>query len=484
MRPVWLFTAGLAFVLLCVQFALRTQPNSNEAWFADAARNLWLHGSLGTTILASKGTWLQGIDRHTYWSMPFHLILQSLWYSLFGFGLFQLRTLSIAAGLGTILAWYLVAGRLMKSWSFALVFVLLLAIDLRLITYSSNGRMDSLCAFCGTAGLASYLMLRGRSQPIAVLIAHSAVALSGLTHPCGIIYAFDLLLLQWWFGGFRRIRETWLWSLFPYLVFGTAFGLWALQDWPSFSRQFGGNVSGLAGEYKGAGRFSSLSQSWFGLEAELQSRYLKSAKGWAAQWTLCLYGAGLVWLVTRSGLRSNRRVRLMFVMGVAHFIFFWLFEGLKLSNYLLHLLPLLICLAMVAGRDIFEAKRIWIAIALACLLILDALAMRQNLTDSVGNKNYEPIIPILQQRRGMVVTAPSEFAFEIGFDGKLQDDHRLGFYTGRSPDLFITNSWQRQWLEQAKKSEPQLASWIQQKLDNRYREIYRNEAFVVWRKIP
>src|ERR1017187_4911123 len=39
----------------------------NEAWFASPAFTLIHKGYLGTTILASKGTWLEGIDRHTYW---------------------------------------------------------------------------------------------------------------------------------------------------------------------------------------------------------------------------------------------------------------------------------------------------------------------------------------------------------------------------------------------------------------------------------
>ena len=481
-RPVWLFAAGLAFVLICVQFAIRTQPNSNEAWFADAARNLWLHGYLGTTILASKGTWLEGIDRHTYWAMPLNLILQPLWYGLFGFSLFHMRTLSIAAGSGMILGWYLVAGRMMKSWTFALILAVLLALDVRVASFSSNGRMDSLCACFGAAGLAAYLMLRGRSHRLAVVLAHSAVALSGLTHPCGIVYLFDLVLLQWWFGGLRGIRKTLLWIFLPYLAFGTAFGIWALQDWTSFVGQFGGNVSGLSGEYKGAGRFGALGQSWMGIEAEFHGRYFQGAKGQAAQLTMLLYWAGLVWLVMRSGLRTQRRVRLLFAAGMMHFGFFWLFEGLKLTNYLLHLLPLLVCLAMVAWRDVLESKRLWIAAGVAVLLVLDGFALQENLTGGDREKNYEPVLRILQQTHGMVVTAPAEFAFEIGFDGQIQDDHRLGYYTGRRPEIFITNAWQRKWLEQAEKLEPNVAKWIRERLDNDYREIYRNELFVVWRR--
>ena len=72
---------------------------SNEAWFASPALTFLHEGYLGTTILESKGTWMEGIDRHTYWIPPLHLLLQAAWYHVFGFGLISMRSLSMAAGL-------------------------------------------------------------------------------------------------------------------------------------------------------------------------------------------------------------------------------------------------------------------------------------------------------------------------------------------------------------------------------------------------
>jgi len=482
-RLVWLVAAALAFVYIGSRFAVEVAPNSNEAWFADAARNLWLKGYLGTSVLASKGTWLEGVDRHTYWAMPAHLLAQAGWYSAFGFSLTSLRFLSIAAGLAMIVGWYLVAGKLLKSWHLAGAVLLILAADVRIASYSANGRMDSFCACWGILGLAGYLLLRRRWHGWAVLIGHTGVAVSGLTHPCGIIYAFDLLLLQWYFGGFRRMVGMWAWGSAPYVVFGAAFSVWVMQDWPSFVRQFGGNISGLAGEFGGTGRFSVLSQGWLGLEAEFQHRYMQSARGWAAQFSLWFYFAGVVWLAMRSGLRKQRRIRLLFAMGSLHFAFFWLFEGLKLTNYLLHLVPLLILLTVIALRDVLEGHRFRMAIGVGGLVLLNVLAVLENSGGELREKNYEPVVRLLEKQRGRVVTAPAEFAFAAGFDGQIEDDHRLGYYTGRKPDIFIANSWQRKWLDQADKLEPTVSKWIRHKLDDEYREIYRNETFVVWKKV-
>ena len=73
-------------------------PSSSEAWFASPALNLADRGFLGTTILEERGTWLEDIDKRTYWVPPGHLLVQAAWYKLFGFSLFGLRSLSVLWG--------------------------------------------------------------------------------------------------------------------------------------------------------------------------------------------------------------------------------------------------------------------------------------------------------------------------------------------------------------------------------------------------
>src|SRR5262249_23465669 len=93
------------YVALAACTALFEFKWSVEAWFASPALTLLDKGYLGTTILESKGTWLEGVDRHTYWISPLYPLLQALWYKLFGFSLWALRSLSIVAGAAVLLAW-------------------------------------------------------------------------------------------------------------------------------------------------------------------------------------------------------------------------------------------------------------------------------------------------------------------------------------------------------------------------------------------
>src|SRR5215831_3820524 len=112
----------------------------NEAWFASPAFTLIHKGYLGTAILESKGTWMEGIDRHTYWIPPVHPLLQTLWYRLAGFGLLQTRSLSILAGCAALLAWYRILGMLSGSRAVALTAIAIIATDPRFLTFASLGR--------------------------------------------------------------------------------------------------------------------------------------------------------------------------------------------------------------------------------------------------------------------------------------------------------------------------------------------------------
>jgi len=55
----------------------------NEGWFADPAIHLATQGFFGTTILDSSGTWLEGLDRHTYWILPLHPLALAAVYRVF-----------------------------------------------------------------------------------------------------------------------------------------------------------------------------------------------------------------------------------------------------------------------------------------------------------------------------------------------------------------------------------------------------------------
>ena len=176
------------YVILAAWRAQTTYPWANEAWFASPALNLAQKGFMGTTILESKGTWMEGMDRHTYWILPLHILAQTAWYKLFGFSLLTMRWLSICWGAVILLAWYALMLQLSRDHRVALLTVGLIAVDDHFISVAALGRMDAMCAGLGWAGCAAFICLRERWFHWAIFAGNALVAASCFTHPCGALY--------------------------------------------------------------------------------------------------------------------------------------------------------------------------------------------------------------------------------------------------------------------------------------------------------
>jgi len=104
-------------------------PVCDEAWYANPAFNLTAGRSMGTTVLESAGTTLQGLERHTYWIMPLHIVGQALVYEVFGPGLMQTRLLSAFWGLVILGSWFVILRAVYPERLVALLAIFLMAIE-------------------------------------------------------------------------------------------------------------------------------------------------------------------------------------------------------------------------------------------------------------------------------------------------------------------------------------------------------------------
>ena len=221
--------------------------HGNEALFADPAYRLIQRGCLCTTVIESTGFWLAGVDRHTYWILPFHPLVQSVWYRIFGFSLWTMRTLSIAAGALALGAWFVIVRRLAGVRA-ALLAALLIGVDYRFVQASASGRMDMLCAALGTLAACVYVVMRERNLKAAVLAAHTLVAAACFTHPCGLLAFAGLLAIMWWLDRAELKIGILALASVPYLLAGMLYGIYILEAPHEFLSQFRGNISGFAGE--------------------------------------------------------------------------------------------------------------------------------------------------------------------------------------------------------------------------------------------
>ena len=475
----------------------RLAPTSNEAWFASPALNLATRGFLGTTILEPAGTWLAGIDRHTYWAMPGHLLAQAACYRLFGFSLFTLRLLSVFWGMVTLGALYAMLWKLSGSRTVALLAGALLAIDARFLMFSTMGRMDIMCAGLGFSALVAYLYLRERSLTGATLAAHSLAAASCLTHPCGVLYAGGLLLATWYYDRRRAGWREMAAAAAPYLLGFSAWGFYILQDPTSFFRQFGGNVSGIAAEYLGANRWSGLTSPLAAFKREYFLRY-GSMFGWYERGfsvehlrlvVLGVYTVGVLGALLTRAIRTHRGFRWLLLLAGGDFCALALLDGLKSVNYLVHTLPLCAALVAVFAVHILHARR---RMQRAAVLLVLAGCSAIQIGGALHSFRYQPerwdyaaTVDFVERRAGnsSQIIGGAEMAFGLGFGPHLVDDLRLGYFSGKRADYIVTNSIYRDFFERTARTDPGLHAYLVKLLETRYRLVFRNSAYSIYERL-
>ncbi len=355
---------GIWMTVAAAVAATRT-PWSNEAWAANPAVTLVDHGYLGTTILESKETWLRGVDQHMYWMMPLHSLVQAAWYRVVGFGLIRQRLLSIGFGALALASWFLIIRSLTGQPFIALLAAGVIGFERNFLAAAGNGRMDMMAASLGTSAIASYLLFRGFRPRLAILASHTLAAASIWTHPCGLLFAALLILLTLHLDRHRLRPGDVALALAPYIL---AAGLWSLyiaQAPSDFISQFGGNVSGFAGEYTHQQRFAGLRAPLEALHREWSLRYfpgfgfgsLHSKGGWLqASWLFALLLAVLA-ATFHSALRQQRPIRMLLAAAGVVLLLMTIFEGMKFQNYLVYPVPFLAAILATTAGLLLQTQR-------------------------------------------------------------------------------------------------------------------------------
>jgi len=453
------------------------------------------HGYLGTTILESKGTWMDGIEQHTYWMPPVHLLLQALWYKLFGFGLLTLRSISLLAGTLALLAWYSVFGTLAGNRGIALIATGVLAIDSHFQMYGALGRPDMLCAALGSSGIAAFLHYREKSLRKALLLGHGFAAASCLTHPCGALYAVALMILMIYFEREQVGWRTIGWVAPAYLIALAAWGVYIAQAPAQFAHQFFGNISGIATEFTSASRGSLMTHPLRALRAEYGLRYAGNFGRYEtglARLPLIALGvytlAVFLCLVIRP-LRNNRGCRALLLIGAFDYLFMAFFDGLKGSAYLVHTLPL--CAAFLAFSLWFAATKArmrsarWVVFPMVVLFVgVELTTSARDIMDTPERWDYEAAVDFLHQHNVPAnIVAGAEFAFAYGFDSGIIDDPRLGYYTGRRPEYIAANPIQRGWIQRSEELYPAIHAYQVRLLADEYRVVFHNSRYTIYQRI-
>jgi 4-amino-4-deoxy-L-arabinose transferase-like glycosyltransferase len=479
------------FFALAIASSLTHRPQIDEGMFASPALNLATVGHFGTTVLETEKSPLTRIEQRTYWVMPLYLLNVSASFKTLGFSLFSMRFVNVLWGFGLLLAWYFIVLKLTDNKKVALLCLILLSCDYTVLDTSASGRMDMMSASLGFIGIASFLLLRERKLLLAVLLSQCFVAASGLTHPNGIMAFFGLLFLTFYFD-FRRLSFKHIAvALVPYIIGGTAFGLWVLQDTAAFKDQFIDNAL-MSGRMKGVGsplsgfirEFTEKYPHAFGLQRNSSGHsgpiYLKSL-------ILLGYIVGLLGVIFTKSLRQNKNYRALLITTAVYFVVMSLIDGQKQTPYLIHIVPFYSALLAIFINWLWERRIVPVPVLLAGICFFLALqtgGMALRIKQNTYGNFYQPTVNYLKQNAAEkdVIMASSDFGFGLTFPDNLVDDGRFGYYTGKRPRFIVYDSAVEISWQESKEFFPAFYEYFPRLLQDEYKLVYENAAYKIYER--
>jgi Dolichyl-phosphate-mannose-protein mannosyltransferase len=478
----------LVFVAIAVLCAHTNLPWSDEAWFASPAYNLITKGNFGTSVLDPTASFrtnnLSGIREHTYWIVPLFPLAEAAWFRAVGFGLMQVRYLSILWGLVALWAWYRMLKILSGDERVALLALGLMTVDFTFAYTASVGRMDMMAAALGGAGLTAFLVLRERNFTRAVLVSQSLIVAAGLTHPMAFGYCCGLFALTL-YSDWRRIRIPHvLVAAAPYVAGAIGWGIYIMQAPHDFMLQFGGNA---------AERGLPITDPMAVFHSQVMVRFLymfgmaPDTRGFSHIKILILvaYVAGVLGVVMNRELRWRTGIRsLLLVSGVTLLVMISLDREAQ-HHYLVHFVVWMISLTSVAGVWWWDRRSVprWALVAGLLVIVMVQMATTgRRVSQRAYSTTYLATTDYLKehaQGRGLVMGS-AELAFELG-DMGLVDDQRLGFRSGKRPNfIVIDGNRYAEWIPQYEQREPETYRYIRGLMDGEFHEVLENGAYQVY----
>lgn len=465
--------------------AFTRSPWQDEAWFGSPALNLARHGFLGTTILdPASSTWksvvLTGIDQRTYWVMPLSLLLNSAVFFVFGFGPLAMRVPSLMFGLLFLLAWRIILRRLGAPSAAVVLALLLIAVDYHFQSQAADGRMDSMTAGLGYAAIAAYLVLRERRFAAAILLSQTLASAACFTHPNGALLAL-LLAVTTLYLDRRRLRVALVaTAAVPYLAMAAGWGVYIAQDPAAFRAQLGGNA---------AGRGPTITAPLAALKLELTNRYLwnfglapwSSLSGRLNLYPLLTMLAGVGLCLAVREIRNHPGYRLLLLWTGLTVVYLTWFEGLKTQFYLIYLTPLYVVLCAIAAAWLWEHRprtRVPVAAALALLVLLQGTRTVAIAARRPWQTSFTPAVRYLERHYtpATFIMGNGALMFGLGPDWNLLDDFRLGYNTGKRPDVIVLDeSWDDR-IGMLRELHPEIWHYTQGILAG-YREVYNQAKY-------
>jgi hypothetical protein len=367
-----------------------------------------------------------------------------------------------------------------------LLAVALLETDYQFVWAAADGRMDMMCSALGVAGLAVYLQLRQRSLGWALFSANALLAASGLTHPNGDLYLVALVCMVLMYD---RQRLQWRYMVISGIPYAAGVAAWLpyiLQAPGDFKIQLLGNATG---------RESAFSAPWSAVRREAE-RYL-DAFGFAA-WSqgfahlsilnLLAYLGGVAACAAYGPLRRQPAARKAVTIACAICLFLFLFEGAKVSQYLVHVVPWFSFALAVAATDYWMARRgprLVPAAVVGLALFLSLVRIAVPVSRDHYHRRFLPAAQYLQQHASPsdLIMGSAELAIYLGFDWNILDDIMLGTTTGKTPRFIVMDARYADYLQSIRVTAPADYERVSRQLSEKYEKVYDQATYQIYRRL-
>jgi 4-amino-4-deoxy-L-arabinose transferase-like glycosyltransferase len=484
------------FAVFALTLVFTKGPWVDEAWFTSPALDLVTRGTFGTMLLDPAGSHLrlykadavlQGINEHTYWVMPIHLLQLAAWGKLFGFSVFSMRMPSLLWGGIALASIGLIVRRLYEGRWAPLIGAAVLAVDFGFVNGSADARMDMTCAALGFAALAAYLSLREANFLGAAIAAHSLAAAAVFTHPNGVFASAGLLLTMLWLDRNRIRPLTVALIAAPYLMLGLLWAIYCLRAPAEFAAQFSANS---------AARGSDVSAPWRGVWREINGRfrnhfYPEGGLGKLKITGLLIYMSALGILASARKLRETRGCRLLLCLTLLQFLCLSVLASTKNTYYLVYILPYFAAATGIATSYLWSSHglrvRALCATALVCYVAVQtATVMNLSFVTAGYRKEYTPVIAYLKStlQPDDLVMGPAQLGFSLGFENpQLVDDVWFGYWSGRRPTVLVVDRGYYEQVIEAASSRGMPRPGYFDELFNRYQLVRGFKGYRVYRYV-
>jgi hypothetical protein len=329
------------------------------------------------------------------------------------------------------------------------------------------------------------MQLRQRSLAWAFLAANALLAASGFTHPNGDLYFVALVCLVLMYD---RGRLQWRYlfiSGIPYLIGAAMWVPYVLKAPDLFRIQLLGNM---------VGRESAFSAPVSTLHRELK-RYLDAfgfapwSKGFAhlSILELLAFLGGVAACAVYGPLRRQSASRQVVTITGAVCLFLWLFEGAKVSSYLLHAIPWFCFALALAVADYWNKRRGPRIVAVAVVGLVFFLALVRIAVPVVRDNYHQRYLPaamFLRQNASPtdLVMGSAELVFYLGSDWHVLDDIMMGTTTGKIARYIVVDTRYSDYMQSIRVTAPAEYERVATQLREKYDKVYDRAAYQIYQR--